>query len=182
MDYYYLVAALPTLSLESESAPITMDEFVERCRDHLTGADRKGLEQILLRPNEGRTHPFVRRWQEKDAQLRNAVARSRAGRLGVDPSEHVREEAEYSPEAERAASEAFSSTDPVEREKALDRFRWSEIDALAGFNPFAGRAVLAYGLKLALVERWMAMNEREGEQRAEEIAHARPGPEGTPQP
>ena len=52
--------------------------------------------------------------------------------------------------------------DPLERELALDRLRWTLLDELAVSQAFGFQAVLAYGLKLRLAEKWAAMDEAEG--------------------
>jgi hypothetical protein len=62
--------------------------------------------------------------------------------------------------------------DPLDRELALDRLRWTLLDELAVAAPFGLQAVLAYGLKLRLAEKWAAMDETEGLRIAAGIADA----------
>jgi hypothetical protein len=45
---------------------------------------------------------------------------------------------------------------------ALDHLRWQVLDELAGFNPFAAAAVLAYAVRLRLVERWNRLRATDG--------------------
>jgi hypothetical protein len=110
-----------------------------------------------------------REWRERETQLRNAVARARANRAKRDAAPFLRPTAQHDTGIEKAVADAFAKDTPREREWALDQFRWRMLEELAGFNPFAGRAMLAYGLRLKLVERWAAMAEPRGEEAAARI-------------
>lgn len=174
MNYYYLAASLPSLSLD-HAPTLSSEQFTSLCDEHLSRPDREGLRELTdagIEPN----HRFVSDWREKEAQLRNAVVRVRAQRLNADASEHLREQRESGPDADGAVSEAYARPTPLERERSLDRFRWSQAEALAGFNPFSGRAVLAYAVRLMLAERWAAMDEDAGERKTNEIVNAEPAP------
>jgi len=161
MNYYYLVASLPSLSFAA--APhLSFEAFGCLCREHLSAADRRGLEEIERGPDYAGRHPFVRAWQAMDIQLRNALARHRAARRRLDAEPFYRVETGCSAAVERIAAEAFTKNDPLQRERLIDRFRWDEADELAGFNMFAGRAVLAYAVKLGIAERWSGMKEDVG--------------------
>jgi hypothetical protein len=70
------------------------------------------------------------------------------------------------------AERAMELDDPRDRELTLDRLRWALLDELAVAAPFGLQAVLAYGLKLRLAEKWAAMDETEGLRIAAGIAEA----------
>ena len=122
MSYYYLVASLPTLSFGAPN-PISSDELFARCvgiltPDHLA---------ILAAIQQGRTltgSPFVEAWTARETQLRNAVARSRGTRLGVDWRSFQRDHTGYDVALEQAVSDALAQPTPLEREQGLDRWRW----------------------------------------------------------
>jgi hypothetical protein len=177
MNYYFLGASLPSLSLESRPW-MSYPRFREACLLHLCREDMEGLGE-MERPDADSppTHPFVRRWREREAALRNAVARIRARRLERDAKPFLRPDADRA-DAERAAAEAYSRPTPLERELALDRFRWVQLDELAGLTPFSSEAVLAYGMKLRLAERWAALNEETGRTLAEDIIRRPPSARG----
>ncbi len=52
----------------------------------------------------------------------------------------------------------------VEREKLLDILRWNYIDELNTFNYFSIEVILGYLIKLGIVERWMKLDKKTGEQ------------------
>ena len=62
----------------------------------------------------------------------------------------------------------------VQREEALDRFRWQQLEVMAGFDMFSIQALLAYGLKLKLVERWAPLSEDRGRVKAMDVIHQQP--------
>jgi hypothetical protein len=162
MDYYYLAASLPSLALGAPP-PLSLDAFRARCAEHLAHRDREALEGLLGGAGGGEGHPFVREWRALETALRHAVAAVRAARLRRPPPPLP---AAGVPGADadtaRTVGEAFQKATPLDRELALDRFRWRRLEELAGFNPFAARAVLAYGLQLALAWRWHALDAAAG--------------------
>ena len=104
----------------------------------------------------------------------SAQALSEANRLKADPSEHTREEVGYDSMIDRIVSDAYSKSNPMEREMALDKFRWNNIENISGFDPFTGKAVLAYTLRLMLSKRWADMNSEDGTNRADDIINKQP--------
>jgi hypothetical protein len=166
MSYYFLVANLPALSLESPP-PMDVAAFLVRCAEQLSASDFKTLRGVL----QGKitNHPFVAQWRDHDCQIRNAVARYRAQRLGRDATSQLRPHRGYDLSTMRSAEEALSRAHPLERELALDRLRWALLDELAGTNMFSLEHLIAYGLKLQLVHRWAGLSDERGRQRIDEI-------------
>jgi hypothetical protein len=178
MNYYYMAATLPMLSMEHPPA-IRFAGFCALCAEHLSRADLAGLAELDAPLETQARHPFVVAWRACDGALRNAVARLRAHRLSKDPSLHVRPGPESS-DADRAAATAFARPSPLDRHLALDRFRWSQLDILAGDNIFSSAAVLAYGVKLQMAERWAGLREESAVAKVNAIV-GRP-PSGRPAP
>jgi hypothetical protein len=56
----------------------------------------------------------------------------------------------------------FDIDDLVERELKLDLMRWQFIDELVFFNYFSIERVLAFLLKLMIVDRWLSLDEEKG--------------------
>ncbi len=52
----------------------------------------------------------------------------------------------------------------LEREKAIDQLRWAYIDELNTFNYFTVEFILGFVLKLGMVERWMKLDKKSGEE------------------
>lgn len=52
----------------------------------------------------------------------------------------------------------------LEREKAIDQLKWNYIDDLNTFNYFSIEVILGFVLKLAMVERWLKLDKKSGEE------------------
>jgi hypothetical protein len=169
MNYYYLIASLPGLSLETP-APFSLDQFRALGQTHLAPTDQALLESFLHpNPAQPPDHPFCKAWRECETRLRNAIAKARATRRGIDPTPHLRPATGIDLTLEKNVAEAFARSNPADRELDLDRIRWRTADELTGFNPFAFDAVLAYAIKLGLVARWQTLTEPLGRERVERI-------------
>ncbi|MCC6356567.1 MAG: hypothetical protein IT577_21985 [Verrucomicrobiae bacterium] len=161
MAYYYLVASLPTLTLDGD-LPWALDEFLGACENALGPEDLEGIRLLVAGREAEAAHPIIGRWVSREAQLRNAVARHRAARLGVEAGPFQREHSGFSVEIERGVAEAMAQPDPLGRERALDSLRWGMAEDLAAGDPFGFGAVASHGLRLRLAARWQSMREPEG--------------------
>ena len=173
MNYYYLAASLPALSLES-APPLSPEDFRRLCREQLAARDFAEMEDLLGFTAGARVPrgDFARAWSAAETRLRNAIVRVRAARLRRDAAPHLRPEEGIDPAADRAAADAYARATPAERELALDRQRWRMLDELAAFDPFSLRAVLAYALKLRIADRWARLDEGAGARAASALVEA----------
>ena len=161
MNAYYLVASLPALAL-GDPPPFSRAEMPARCANMLSEAEQIEL-QLLLEGREGEcTSGFVRHWHRADTQMRNAVARIRAGKLQMDAGPYLRDHEGFDVSLEKAVADAYARPNPMERELALDRCRWHLLDGLILEEPFAFSAVLAWAVKLRLAERWAGLKDETG--------------------
>jgi len=159
--YYYLVASLPWLTLGTEP-PLTSADLVGACEGQLSDADMTDLGSIVAGRVADVTHPAFSTYVARDTQLRDALARLRGARVGVDAAPFERPFAGFDIAIERLAVEAMGITDPLGRELALDRYRFKLLEELALPSPFGAIAVLAYAQRLLLAERWWALTEEIG--------------------
>lgn len=152
-QYYYLVASLPMLFFEGPP-PLRGPAWLELCREQLAEADYAQLSRVSLAapaPLPG-DHPLWRAYSPWESALRNELARQRAQRLGVDPQPFLRE-APFHADLPAAVKEALSAGTPKAVEEALDRRRWRRLDELEAATQFDLGRLIAYRLKLLLLER-----------------------------
>jgi hypothetical protein len=110
---------------------------------------------------------------EKD--LRNIMAAIRARRKGLPPAEHLVGEGDLVDFLSRSTAEDFgvagdypwierltSTQAPVEIEEALQQIVWDTLDEMTEHMDFEFDAVLAYLLKLHLLERNLALSVEKG--------------------
>jgi hypothetical protein len=162
MNYYYFAATLPALSLDA-APPLSLADFRRLCTIHLSRSDNLTLQALLEGDWDSNEHPFLQQWRAFDTYLRNAAVKERATRLKTDPSVYIRVPEGADAFLQRRVADAFSRPDPLSRELALDRIRWSAAADLAGFRPLAVETIFAYAIRLRMAERWAQMNQAAGE-------------------
>jgi len=171
MAYYALVASLPHLQIGDEP-PFSTEAFIGNCAQWVTPREEEILRKVLLGADDIAPCPLCKAWNNIETQLRNAVVRLRAQKLGGDPREHLRPHDGFSGLVEVLAHDAMGGNDPLEVEEELDRARWQLADGLVGGNPFGFEKVLAYGIQLKIVERWHRMDVHVGKERLEAVISA----------
>ena len=162
MAYAYLMSSLPMLAIGKE-IPMSSAEFGVYCEGVLSPTDSARLRLVMEDRLEEVPDPGVQRYLSAETQLRNALARMRAAKAGVDPSSFLRPHSDWDSLAEKTAADAMNMDNPVERELLLDRYRWHVLEDLAAVDAFDVVAVYSYGLRLKLAEKWLKLNEQEGE-------------------
>lgn len=174
-QYFALKASLPMLLFDA-APPISSEEFLSCCEAFLPPDRMKFLRALTLSPRElpefekdfkraaipskkdirtddSRVMQLYSRWE---ISLRNTLARLRAAKLGQDPEANVVKYAAFDSAADTAARNAFSLTDPMEKELALDRARWDFLTGLEWSHAFNFEALCIYRCKLMILEKWAA--------------------------
>ncbi len=176
MNYYYLIATLPMLQFE-EKPRISYDDFQATCEVQLSlphMAALRQLQNLATKPeNLGKSearHSFVDRWEKKEIEIRNAIARERAKKLGREHLE-TRDAGISDVALDKAVTEAISMDNPLKKEKAIDRLRWEETEKLTGLDPFSTESVFAYAVKLIIAQRWAGLYKEEGRGILEKIVN-----------
>lgn len=168
MKPYYLVASLPTLVL-GDPAPLDAAAFLAACANLLC-AEEMAEATLMIEGRAGESaSAFAKDWLRVDTQLRNAVARVRAGQRSTEARPYLRDHEGYDVSLEKAVTDAYTRPDPLERELFLDRYRWQRLEELVLAEPFGFAAVLAYALKLRMVLRWAGLNDEAGAARLTEL-------------
>ncbi len=173
MNYYFLVASLPHISI-GEMPAISFDEFAGLCSEHLTNSDMVTLNTILNNNEASSSHPFMKAWNEKETLFRNAISRIRASQLNREDSDFTRPAASFDSYVEKAAIEALSESNPLEKELSLDKHRWQQLEELEGFGMFTIKSILTYALKLKIAERWSKLDREKAKITAEELVNKNP--------
>jgi hypothetical protein len=163
--YYYLIASLPMLEWGAKPL-ISHTDFLGRCREQLTKDDIKIIERVTLGPFEDIEDPFpaLKAWKKFDFTLRNEIARHRAVKFTKDPLQYVRGEYYSDPFISGFAHWAVTQDSPIEAESYLDRARWDRIEELEKGHYFDIEYLIAYALKLQILERWVRINKENGMQ------------------
>ena len=157
-----------------EDPSISMEIFRALAAEHLSANDYAAFSQADALWTTPTRHPFMITWKAKETALRNALVRARAAATEKDPEQFIQGPTVYDADAEQVSAEAILKSNPLDKEKILDRHRWAVLDEMAGLNNFASESILAYFIKLGIATRWGKMNEDEGRQMANKVMEAAP--------
>ena len=157
-EYYYFAASLPMLRMDRE-APMSYAEFMERASEHLSESDYRNLRLAVFGTEEGEASiPVVREWQEYAGHLRAAINRIRAERLGFKG--YASDSMDRS--LEPVARAIVENRNPLEGEKVILSLYFDFLTSRETGSPFSSSALMIYALKLQILERAGAFDEKKG--------------------
>lgn len=120
-------------------------------------------------------HPFLRAYLLFERDLRNILSAVRARRKGLPPAEYLVGENDLVDILGRSSAEDFGirkdydwieqilkAENPLDIEQTVLRIRWEMVDALIEPNHFEFDVILAYLVKLQILERNLALNKAQG--------------------
>ncbi len=152
--YYFLISSLPDLSLEQKSA-VDTETFLEQCRKALPESRYQQLSRVSLIPGWLAASEVESKWQAWETYLRNLLVWRRCHHSSCEFAyQWIRPESDVFPSIIRQVDEAVSEESPLEKERILDRLRWSRLDDLAVEHQFDFEGLALYRLRLLLTEKW----------------------------
>ena len=165
MAEYYLISQLPSLDGVNESGPlpITWERFAELCQRFLGKKAQIESEKLTLAPPrnpEKTVSALVEKWNDGERNLRLALAKLRAEKLGKS---FESDSQSFSAGLLQAARTAVETESPMEAEKFLNRYRLDFLETLRPMDSFSEEYVFYYGLKLKLIERIRKFDQASGE-------------------
>jgi hypothetical protein len=179
---------------QPDSLPFYMKTFLEAYKEEKLPFPELSFEDQLnwLFYDEATDHdnPFIRDWLIFDLDLRNVLAglncrkmaRNREGDFSLaqsiicknDVTEliHKSNAPDFSlsnklPWIEKVVS--LNSDDLVEYEKSIDTLRWDILNELTIFTYFQIETILAFIVKLDMVERWQKLDPETGKEKLEKL-------------
>jgi hypothetical protein len=167
---------------EQIKAPKEVPDFLEAFLQRLVEERSFGPEQIdqlhgiyydhVIRST---SNPFLREYLAFEKLLRNVLAAIRARRKGLPPSDHILGEEEIVEQLGRASAEDFGlgqeipwierlieAKGPLQLEDTIEQILWDYLDEQTTQVYFDFEVILAYLLKLQLLEKRLALSEERG--------------------
>jgi len=141
--------------------PITNKEMLDVCKRYLRIKDYDALRETTLKADVESASGICVPYRLWEMSLRNELVRMRAAKQGLAPDGFLRE----SPDifgSSTIANEAMAKESPLEAEMYLDECRWAKIDELSAGHYFDIEFLLAYRLKLQILERHMMFEQERG--------------------
>ncbi|QAT17707.1 hypothetical protein BU251_08235 [Candidatus Velamenicoccus archaeovorus] len=154
--YTYVVSALPMLHF-GQKLPLSYAKFLEGCRGLISEeeisvlASLEGADWSAGAPAD---IPLLKAWKLFEVVLRNELVKLRSARKQTDAGRYLRHDGWWDSWVVQVALNAVRQPAPLEAEKILDEERWKKLDELSFGHYFDFEALLAYGLKLLILERW----------------------------
>ncbi|MCF7876871.1 MAG: DUF2764 domain-containing protein [Candidatus Omnitrophica bacterium] len=149
--YYYLIAQLPLLKF-GEQTYLDKNLFLEEAKKWLSEEEFVKLKEAGIDDLEkrGKTS-FVKEYKEFELALRESLAAYRE-------SKKNRQEYQAGPVLDKKLLQG----NPLEVEKKLFLYRWQKVGHLSQGNIFNLEAVIAYFLKLQILEKVLSFDKEEG--------------------
>lgn len=166
MNHWYLVSSLPYLRF-GEKPSMDAAAFRTACVGWLTEHELDVIDAVLA--NREPPAGAATDWWNAEIQLCDAVVRARAKLRSIDASRFLKPHEGFSATIEKMVADAFIRSDPAEREMELDRTRWMLAEERAVSDPFGFSTVLAFAVKVRIVERWASLDEEAGKEKVEEL-------------
>jgi len=125
---------------------------------------------------ERTSSPFLRAYLSFEKDVRNIVAAIRARRKGLPPSDNIVGEGDLVDNLSRSTAEDFglsadypwiekliTAREPVETEEAIEQIVWDTLDEMTEHIDFDFDVVLAYLVRLHMLERNLALSGERGQ-------------------
>lgn len=166
--YVYLISSLPMLHFGIKP-PFTFTRFLEACQDKIPESDADIIKSLTGGYASELSCPALKRWRNFDTALRNELVKIRASRKHVDYLKYIRGDEYIEPYIAHIAMSAHRTHSILEAERLLDRERWLILDELAAGHYFDLDFLIAYALKLLILERWERINSADKPRLLEEV-------------
>ena len=176
-NYEYIIAGLPLLSQDGRENPDTGALLDEIC-EQLSSSDRSALDFLLssyepetlnaefyLKAEKSRNR-FIREFFSLDLGVRNTKVEYLNRKLGRPEGTDIlipdpeSDSVEF--EKKEEVNAILEGGDILARERGLDDFYWKSADELTVLDVFDLDVILAFVVKLKLVERWLRLDEATG--------------------
>ena len=146
----------PNLSYENELATLWFEELLTTKNEFLREwfTFELNLKNVLLVLTARKNGLQYENQIIGNNQVAEIIRKSNARDLGLS--------AEW-PWIEKVL-QIVENEDILSREKAIDLLRWNYLDELNTFNYFTVEVLMAYYLKLGMIERWLKLDQQTGEE------------------
>ena len=163
MNYYYFISTLPMLDFQRPAFDGGVQAFDTMCRNALDEKDADMLAAVTLenppaQEVNSRVHFQYILW---DTNLRNAVANAAVpeGRA----RKYLHKEEDFFSGIDYIVQNAAAKDDPLERDRIIDQARFDKIEELAALNRFDIEFLVAYRMKLLIIEKYASLSMEQGE-------------------
>jgi hypothetical protein len=171
-NFYYLLASLPS-PIFAQAPVMGFAEYRQICADLADPETAAAVSACVLLPPSpdspefALADPFLRNFWTRERIVRNELVRMRAQKLGQKAEGFLRglDSAPAAGEAVQVALSAFQAADPFEAETLLAKSSFDWVDQASSCNHYDRVALIAYGLKILIIERFARFEATQGKAR-----------------
>ncbi|MCM1503472.1 MAG: DUF2764 domain-containing protein [Bacteroidales bacterium] len=173
-NYHYIVASLPDIAggwkSGEQTAGAIISEIRERCDSHdrrlidiiLESFKAESLTEEFYREALSSGNSFIREYFTFDLNVRNAKVRYLNKALGRPADKDIIDIRTGEFEKAAEVEQIFLGNDIIAREKAIDDLYWEKLDELSMMHYFDMNVIMAFILKLRIIDRWHTLDENTG--------------------
>lgn len=170
-NYHYIIASLPDLQLDFSDRPFSYNEIESFILGQLDEKDKQlvrwldfGSDSDNLSPHfynkvKDSKSQFLRFYFDLDLKIRNAkveyLTTHSLQNNGIEDYDSL--------------GQIFSIQSVIEKEQAMDKFRWDKISEYMTFQYFSMDCILAFLAKGQIVQRWFNLNQERGAELFKEL-------------
>lgn len=173
-NYVYIVAGLPDIVLDFKNSNLSYEDvangikqfvspedikIIELCEE---GFDQEKLTPLFYQEIESSRNNFLRFYYTFDRNIRNTQVAYLAKKSGVKYDAFIVGESDNEYEEYKSVETILSNSNILEREHLLDCLRWDKVNVLSTFDYFNLNKILAFLIKLNIVDRWNRLDEASG--------------------
>ncbi len=173
-NYQYTVASLPAISQDWKFGGKTAEQIIDEIKTTCDEKDTALIDFVVsgfsvdnLNPDFYREaidggNEFLREYYSFDLGMRNAKVAYLNKALGRPADKDVLDPGTENICPPPATEGVFEMTDILARERAIDDMYWNELNRLCELHYFDMNVILAFILKLHIVDRWNVLDEATG--------------------
>lgn len=151
-EYYYLSSTLPMLDVDAE-APMSYEEFMDKCKAQMSKRDYKELETAVFTATGDPKSSLMKKWQAYISHVDSYLAEERARKLGWNDDGAYSVQGTKDEVLAERISRAVRTMNPLEGEEELLRIYFDFLKSNQTYDPFSRDSLMIYALQLQIIER-----------------------------
>ena len=180
-NYHYIIGGLPELTQDFANETFSYDKISADIRHNLSPKDNKKVDWLEFGfNNENLSHyfyykiskvksPFMTEYFKFDKTIRNVMVRTIAAKEHLDESKFAIGKINTNFEEYPVLMNILENDNIIDRELALDKFRWQKITEIINFHYFDMDVLLAFLAKGKIVSRWQSLDKEKGAELFEKL-------------
>ncbi|MEF9987334.1 MAG: DUF2764 family protein [Bacteroidales bacterium] len=181
-NYHYIIAGLPELILNTDNKSFSYDLLRDSIYCSSSAKDRRFIEWFDFGTNDKNLNShfykaalackslFIKKYFALDLEIRNRkvdfIKSSEKNESNENKYKMILRgyvPIELTPEETEQLNNVFTTSNILEKEQMLDKFKWDYINSFNKYGEFNMNVILAFLAKGKLIDRWNKLDKKAGE-------------------